>query len=474
MQPATKEEMLGLRDGRPFDSYGEKKIPEQVHEILTRLESDNSRLFKETVLAINEDHEQLKRVLKAALDPYTQYYQRKIPEFERSCEMTTKTLDWALDQLDTLSSRAYTGNAAIAQLTKILVSLTDENAEVIKRVVTKDLKCGVSVKTVNKVFGKNFIETYPCMLASAMNKKNFEAIKYPALVQTKMDGMRCNIIIDKDGEVDVRSRNGKQIMLDGHFDNFVKAVFYKSATLENLSSFHGAVLDGELLVLDENEAFLLDRKTGNGILNKAVKGTITPEETARVRMECWDMIPLEDFKAGVCKIPYFDRLAVLDERMKATYNIQEKQLVGILTATPVDNYEQAEALFNRALANGEEGVIVKNGDSPWENKRSKYQVKMKAELEADLLVEEVNFGTGKYEHLVGSLSCTTKDGTLKVNVGSGLSDEQRKMPFKDFIGKIVSVKYNEKIKDKATGNWSLFLPIFQELRLDKTEADNVK
>ena len=473
MMPATKEDMVKLRDGVPFDSYGEKVIPEQVHEILTRLESDNSRLFKETVLTINEDHKQLKRVLKAALDPYTQYYQRKIPEFERSCEATTKTLDWALDQLVPLTKREYTGNAAIEHLQKILVSLTDENAEVIKRVITKDLKCGVSIKTVNKIFGKDFIETYPCMLASAFNQKSFEAIKYPALLQTKMDGMRANIIIDKEGNVDVRSRNGKQISLEGHFDEFVLQVFYKSATLNNLDNFFGAVLDGELLVLDEKEEKVLDRKTGNGILNKAVKGTITPEETRRVRLMCWDMIPLDHFKKGFSAIPYFDRLDVLQERMDAVYNVQEKQLIMVLKTAMVASYEDAESIFNEALADGEEGVIVKNGDSPWENKRSKYQVKMKAELEADLLVEEVNFGTGKYEHLVGSLSCTTKDGTLKVNVGSGLSDEQRKMPFKDYIGKIVSVKYNEKIKDKNSDSWSLFLPIFQELRLDKSEADNI-
>ena len=104
-----------------------------------------------------------------------------------------------------------------------------------------------------KSFGKKFIETSPCMLASAFNKKTFEAIKYPALVQTKMDGMRANIIIDADGKVDVRSRNGKQISLDGHFDMFVMQIFHKSATLDNLSDFHGAVLDGELVVLDEKE-----------------------------------------------------------------------------------------------------------------------------------------------------------------------------------------------------------------------------
>jgi ATP-dependent DNA ligase len=444
-----------------------------VSNILMDLESNNSRLFKESVLEQEKNNEQLKLVLKAALDPYTQYYQRKIPKYERKENIPIKSLDWALNQLQPLTKREHTGNAAIRHLQTILLSVTEENAEVIKRVVTKDLKCGVSIATVNKIFGKKFIETYPCMLASAFNKKAFEAIKYPALVQTKLDGMRANIIIDSEGVVDVRSRNGKQINLDGHFDDFVKNIFYKSPTLANLDTFRGAVLDGELLVLDENDLYILDRKTGNGILNKAVKGTITPEETKRVRMVCWDMIPLEDFKKGICEIPYFDRVDVLKERMDQVYNVQEDHLVSILHTETVGSYAECEEIFNEALAEELEGVIVKNGDSPWEDKRSKYQVKMKAELEADLLVEGVLDGAGKYEGLVGSLSCTTKDGSLKVNVGSGLSDELRKMDPDEFIGKIISVKYNEKIKDKNSEHWSLFLPIFQEIRLDKTVADNI-
>jgi len=448
-------------------------VEESVFNILHDLESDNSRLYKEDILNVNKDNELLKRVLKAALDPYTQYYQRKIPKYERVDFASVWTLNLALIQLQSLTKREYTGNAAIEHLQTILSSVTEDNAEVIKRVVTKDLKCGVNIATVNKIFGKGFIETYPCMLASAFNQKAFEAIKYPALVQTKMDGMRANIIIDAEGIVDVRSRNGKQISLSGHFDEFVKNVFYKSPTLESLDVFHGAVLDGELLVLDENDLFILDRKTGNGILNKAVKGTITPEETARVRFECWDMIPLEDFKKGICEIPYFDRLAVLKERMDQVYNAQEDHLIGILKTETVASYADCEEIFNEALAAEEEGIIVKNGDSPWENKRSKYQVKMKAELEADLLVESTIEGSGKYEGLVGSLSCTTKDGSLKVNVGSGLSDEDRKKDPAEYIGKIISVKYNEKIKDKNSEHWSLFLPIFQELRLDKSEADNI-
>tara|TARA_B100001245_G_scaffold81654_1_gene58601 strand:+ start:7013 stop:8356 length:1344 start_codon:yes stop_codon:yes gene_type:complete len=446
----------------------------KVSDILKALESDNSRLAKEAILEENKDNETLKRVLRAALDPYTQYHQRKIPEYDRnSITRATMDLDWALDQLFILTSREKTGNEAINYLSNLLGRIEEDDAMVIKRVVTKDLKCGVQIATVNKIFGKKFIETYPCMLASAFNQKSFENIKYPALIQTKMDGMRANVIIDKEGGVDVRSRNGKQISLDGHFDAFVMQIFYKSSTLEDLSHFHGAVLDGELIVLDENEEKILDRKTGNGILNKAVKGTISKEETKRVRLWCWDMIPLEDFKKGFCAIPYYDRLDVLKERMDAVYNAQDKHLVMILPAAPVDNYEQCEAVFQEALADGEEGVIVKNGDSPWENKRSKYQVKMKAELEADLLVEGVTNGTGKNDGLIGALECTSKDGTLKVRVGSGLTDEDRKRDPDEFIGKIVSVKYNEKIQDKNSSVSRLFLPIFQELRLDKSEADNL-
>ena len=61
-----------------------------------------------------------------------------------------------------------------------------------------------------------------------------------------------------------------------------------------------------------------------------------------------------------------------------------------------------------------------------------------------------------------------------MRVGSGLTDEQRKDFFtSELIGKIVAVKYNARIKNKA-GEESLFLPIFLEVREDKTEADSSK
>ena len=417
--------------------------------ILNECASDNGRLFKIDVVEKNKDNELFKNVIIAALDPYTQYHIRKIPEYETVNDCNLFTLDWALEKLKVLSSRTVTGNAGIKHLTNILKYIPANDAEVVERIIAKDLKCGIHKSTVNKVFGKGFIETYPCMLASSMNEKNFKNIKFPAIVQTKMDGMRANIIIDGNGKIEVRSRNGKQIDLHGLFDETFNIV--------------NAVIDGELVVLDADGA-ILDRKTGNGILNKAVKGTISKEEASRVRMTAWDLIPLEDFKTGKCDIPY-------DERMRSLYLIDRDDKIDIVDDFYANDMDMVRMIFQEALADDQEGVIVKNTDSIWEDKRSKHQVKMKVELEADLLVTGWNFGTGKIAGLMGSVTCITADGGVEVGVGSGFNDEDRKMLPEDIVGKIITVKYNEVIQDKNKNTKSLFLPIFVELRLDKNKAD---
>ena len=112
-----------------------------VIEILNELESDNSRLFKVDVLEQNLDNKLLERVLKATLDPYTQYYIRKIPDYDRGDKEFRNPLEWALDNLDKLSSRELTGNIAKQHLVDILENLTASDADVIERVIGGDLRC---------------------------------------------------------------------------------------------------------------------------------------------------------------------------------------------------------------------------------------------------------------------------------------------------------------------------------------------
>jgi len=420
-------------------------ILNSVYNILEECASDNGKLFKINVLEENLDNRVLEQVILATLDPYTQYHIKKIPAYIKDSSPSI-TLQYALDELKKLSSRELTGHAGRDHLLDLLRQLSEDDGEVIKRVIGKNLKCGVNVGTVNKVYGKNFIPKYPCMLASAYKSENFKHINFPAYVQTKMDGMRANII-SENGKVSVRSRNGKYIELHGLFDDYIE----------------DGVIDGELIVLDKDYN-ILDRKTGNGILNKAVQGTITKEDAAQVRMVAWDTIDLSDFKEGRSDIIYHERLTTLKSKI-----LNDK--ISVVEEFIAIDMDEVEQLFKEALDRDEEGVIVKNGDAPWEDKRSKFQVKMKVEDDMDLIVTEWNEGEGKYKDLMGSITCTNKDGSIEVHVGSGFTDEDRKMVASDIVGKIVTVKYNEIIQDKNKSTKSLFLPIFVELRLDKTEAD---
>jgi hypothetical protein len=163
-----------------------------VFEILDSLASDNSRLAKEAILKTNKDNKELQRVFKLALDPLISYYIRKIPVYKAN---GNKKLSWAMDQLENqFATRNVTGNAAIELLTNVLESLNEADASVIQRIIGKDLRCGVSEATANKIW-PSLISSYPVMLASGFDQKLVDKITFPAYCQLKLDGMRFNAIV---------------------------------------------------------------------------------------------------------------------------------------------------------------------------------------------------------------------------------------------------------------------------------------
>jgi ATP-dependent DNA ligase len=267
-----------------------------------------------------------------------------------------------------------------------------------------------------------------------------------------MDGMRFNAIV-KDGTCVFRSRNGKEVNLLGNLEKEFIA----------LAKGYNIVFDGELVVLSEDGMSYLDRQTGNGILNKAVKGTITAKEAAQVSATLWDLIPYENFQNGFTNHAYKNRFAVLENMRLDSGKIR------IVSNEIVADLEAARTLFERYLAEGQEGIILKDPLGSWENKRSRGQIKFKGELECDLRIVGIQYGTGKYEGMVGAYICESEDGVLKVDVGSGFKDHERVIDM-SVIGKILAVKYNARIKNKQ-GKESLFLPIALEIREDKIIAD---
>jgi ATP-dependent DNA ligase len=435
-----------------------------VDSIFNQLAATSSRLEKEAILTANKDNAILERVCFLALDPFINFYIRKIPKYNTDVGPYV-ALQQALEDLLPLSTRAVTGNAAIEHLTNVLKNLEPEDAKVIERVIEKDLRCGVSEATVNKIW-PGLIATYPCMLASGYEDKLVSKITWPANVQLKLDGMRFNAIV-KNGSVEFRSRNGKILNLLGQLEQEFLAI----------AGNDDVVFDGELNVMDNDTLQFMPRQIGNGILSKAQKGTLTLGDAALIHATVWDWIPYEDFLRSECSMPYRMRLNSLFSSMDNAAFEKNEHRVGKVHKVwnkDVSNIQEAQDMFEELLGDGQEGIILKDLFSKWEDKRAKHQIKFKGELECDLMCVDWVEGTGKNAGRLGALVLESACGKIKVNVGTGFTDYDRNKITKDVVGKVISIKYNGRIVDQRTGVSSLFLPVFIEVRNDKSVADNSK
>lgn len=358
-------------------------------------------------------------------------------------------------------------NTKSAMITEVIDHLCEADAETFARLIVKDVSGGLGISTWNSAVPESPIHEYPCLLVSAYSEKLvgklFKSNDY-LLCQEKCDGMRFNAVIH-DGQVELFGRSGKPISLD--VESPLMVTLQRVAT----SEFAPCVIDGELLC--SRDGRILDRKTGNGILNKAVRGTITPEESEVVVARVWDWIDFGDFLYAHSDDPYSARLSRLG-RIVDSLNTMVVQVVSTWVVKSIDEVREH---FDAVIKAGGEGVIVKSPSMVWKDTRSRDAVKFKAELDCDLKIVAVNESkeSGKYAHMMGAVVCESADGKVRVGVGTGFSDEDRGWfwAHRDYvIGKIMTVGYNARITDKnRDGVDSLFLPRYLELRVDKEEAD---
>jgi len=413
----------------------------KILDILNEIESDSKRTHKLAVIEKNKNNDLFKKVLQAALDPYTQYYIRKIPLYTWPA-IPSMTLCEALVQLKRLSAREMTGHAAINHLTNILSAVHSDDAVVIERIIGKDLRCGAADSTVNTII-PGLIPTFDVMLSH----KDISGIRYPAIVQCKLDGARCHLYFDGNTAT-AFSRSGNEFQLLGALNDSAR---------EYMKPFE--TWDGELVFFKNGKA--LERKASNGLANKANRGTISQAEADMVVFTVWDIV---DFTGT---IPYKDRFENLTKRFVSTNKFQ------LVESEIANSADEVATFYERMRIAGQEGCIAKNISAGWEPKRTKNLGKVKAEEEGDLKVTGWNEGTGKYAGFMGSLVCETSDQLLEVNV-SGWSDDDRKtLTEANTRGRILTVRYNTIIDNKVTGKKSLFLPRAVEFRFDKTVANTI-
>ncbi len=443
----------------------------QVLDLINNIGNISGKNDKEAMLMAAAGDDVLRNVLEYAYNPFKRYGIRKRPETigEHSInEFDAGT--WEL--LDDLISRRLTGNAAIEAVRGEMTALNKDSAELLWRIIKKDMRAGFSDETCNKVW-KGLLPTFPYMRCSLPKKAKWDKWNFASgcYSQKKADGMFANINLEG-GEVSIISRQGSEFPIEGFPAEFVADL--KKALVSNMQHH------GELLVKKDGK--ILPREIGNGMLNSVLNGgDFDPGCTPLY--EVWDCIPLTAVIAkGKYNTPYCDRFNLLNavtEEAAIIYDTDRS--VRVIETKIIHSLEEAFVHYAEKLGGGEEGVIVKSRDAIWKDGTSTEQIKLKLEVDVDLkivAIQEGKEGT-KNEGRPGAFSCETADHLLQVDVtvkNEALRDQVEANP-DDFIGKIIAVRANQVLKPSASNDFhSLFLPRMVEAgyHTDKSQADTLQ
>jgi ATP-dependent DNA ligase len=455
-----------------------------TYQIIQTIASTRSRNEKEAILEKNKDNEELKTFFELALNPFKNFYQKKLFVQTSTGDNNLYEAMWWLN--NTIASRKITGNSAIDKIQELINLISSNDAKVIMHILQKESGCDLGASTINKVWPK-LIPTYPCLLATAYDEKLANKLNWKAGVfsQLKSDGGRVNIIIDFDRTVKLFSRSGNELNVFGSFDY-----------LGSFDKLLGHMIDGEMMTVNSMGKFN-PRTVSNGVFNKCVRNTLSKLESLTLRVTVWDIVPLQDFYNESSLLSYSFRFNKLSTVM---CELGDNKL-SIISSKIVHSVQQANEHYQELLAAGEEGSMIKDQDMIWENKRSKKQLKLKSEVTGDFLVTGSSPGVGKLTGNLGSLIIETSDGKV-VSSMSGFSLKLRseiwanitcaEVPYvmviegenKTFIakpddtdikiGSIIECEYNQLVKGKDNEIHSLFLPRFKCVRNDKTKANTIK
>lgn len=415
-------------------------------KIIEKLESDNSRLFKEECLAFHLDNREFIWGLRVALDSMITFGVADIPVKKDPTGDGMPLIDFET-LVEKLSDRSLSGNAARDAILVAMAKSTQEQwNNWYRRILIKDLRCGVSEKTVNNVCKKlgfdPIVPVFGCMLAQN-GDSHPKKIKGQCVVEYKYDGVRALAIV-KNGSVTIYSRNGKIL---SNFPHIEKAL--------NRPEFDGTVFDGEIMSEDFQSLMKqVNRKEG--------------AQTQDAFLALFDVLPLDEFEEG-------ESSATQDERklhLEIYRDIDPAIKVVDYWTVDFDKPEGRELfdfLNKQAIEKGYEGLMIKPIDWIYECKRSYAWLKIKPFIEVTLTVVELEEGTGKNEGLLGALVCEGEDEgkQFRVKVGSGLTDDNRKDIWENkdkVIGQLVEIRADSVSLADDADTYSLRFPRFKTFR----------
>jgi len=415
-------------------------------KIIKELESDNSRLFKEGVVENNLNNIDFQEGLSMCLDPLITFGVKQVPESEEDGD-GLKWDDFKKD-VDLLIEREKTGHAARDLIIDLMSSAKkDQWNDWYRRILIKDLRCGVSEKTVNNVAKRMDLEfkvpIFSCMLAHD-GAKHPKKIKGDCLVEYKYDGVRV-IAIVKNGKATLYSRNGKIFHNFPHIENALSK-----------SEYNNIVFDGEVMS-DDFQALMKQvyRKSG--------------AQTDDAYLALFDILPLKEFNEGKSKLSSIERKEELNKLSKSFENAIKLVDYEVINFDEKDGQDKFASMNKEALEKGFEGLMIKPNNNYYECKRSHAWLKIKPFIEVTLKIIDIQEGTGKHSGKLGAFHVEGDDDGkfFSLSVGSGLTDEEREKFWasKDkLIGRLVEIRADAITQSIEGEHYSLRFPRFKNFR----------
>ena len=424
------------------------------YRIISSLQDHPSRLNKEAIVRAEAeaDNDEFFKGCRAALDPMITYGVKKVEEKSGDGKGLTPATFWKT--AEQLARRELTGNAAQVAINHMRMNAKEQEWNLwYRRILIKDLRCGVSQTTINNVVEKikpNYaIPIFTCQLAT--DSTNFENLLVgEKILEVKLDGMRVITVVYPDGRVDQYSRNGKELLNFG----VIKTQIAKHAKF----FAEPIVLDGEVM----SSSF-------QDLMKQAHRKSDVQTDDAVLNL--FDIISLKEFQSGIGSHRQIDRsysllnwFAPLAEHMP-NVTVVGQEIVNL--DTPEGKLRYTE-INKQAVEGGYEGIMIKDPVAVYECKRARNWLKLKPFIEVSLEVTNVEEGTGKNEGRLGNLICSGQDDgrDIVVSVGSGFSDSLRDSIWADIpgtIGQIVEVRADA-ITQNQNGTYSLRFPRFLRFR----------
>jgi ATP-dependent DNA ligase len=431
-----------------------------ILDAFAEIKETSSRLAKEKILQklIKQGSKitsMLREILIYTYHPYYNYWV-KVNNSQKCSKQNGVNADWVNFKaiLDSLRSREYTGNKACEIVDDFLSNCLIDSSVAFwfSQIINRRLEIGFLLKSFEKQLGQLVPATKP-MLASPWKGETF---KDEVAIEPKLDGTRCFIIFDDEGNTSAITRNGLLFYNVEAIIEDIKDQF--AGTTEQ----NGAVFDGEVCGSSWG-----DSTSAAHSKNKKVKGS---------KYFIFDLLTLEEWEKKKCKRTLEDRRDLLHEVINEdTDNIQviRQDVYASL------NESEIKQAFKNARKKGYEGIIIKPLDGVYEFKRSKNWLKKKFKQTDEFRVVGRLEGKHKNVGKLGSLIVEGKVDGVKVysEVGQGFSDEDREslwqLPESELKRLVIEVEHygitSSLRKDKSSKRSALRNGVFLRIREDKEE-----